>query len=154
MQPITTWMTRMMRTMTMKRNNFLGAGLTTLLLLTSAVIVFAEPDAVSEDNASEGLGPKQMNHWMEAQLDYSHAVQKYGKASPEATQAQVAMNTLARELGITPTGEVPQFAPMEPAPPPAPEPEAKSSPPLNAPAPTEPEPAEPVLQESGPALKN
>ncbi len=65
------------------------------------------------DDTDLGWSPALASRWTEAQMNYAQAVKKYGEASPEATQAQVEMNTLARKLGIKPTNEVPQSAPLK-----------------------------------------
>jgi hypothetical protein len=60
--------------------------------------------------ADEGWSPADQGRWMDAQMNYAKAVRQYGKESPEATGAQVLMNTLARELGVEPPTAVPATA--------------------------------------------
>ncbi len=80
------------------------------LLGTVFFSVGVSASELTEDTA-QGWTPAIANRWMEAQLAYSMAVRQYGANSPEATQAQVSMNTLARDLGIKASQEVPQTAP-------------------------------------------
>ena len=65
-----------------------------------------------DDNA-QGWTPAMNAHWTEVQMDYARALHQYGAGSPEATQAEVVMNTLARDLGIKPSGAVPEVAPED-----------------------------------------
>ena len=88
-----------------------------------AAILIATPISVHADDAdtsgqSAGWTPKQANEWVVTQMKYAQAVKQFGKNSPEATQAQVEMNTMARDLGIKAPTDVPEEASMEPPPPP------------------------------------
>lgn len=119
---------------------FKKIGLVGFLFLFGSVAVYAEEAA---DDVSQGWSPAQANRWMDMQMSYAHAVQQYGATSPEATQAQVEMNTFARRMGITPSQEVPETTPIkrkeQPAEPDE-EPAAPVSdgPALNSPAPENP----------------
>ena len=92
------------------RNLFLSAVLT----VGGSSIVRAEPIDYSETES--GWSPAHATAWMAAQMEYSKAVRQYGEGSPEATQAQVMMNTLARKLKIQPPKETPGVAALEPQP--------------------------------------
>jgi hypothetical protein len=66
-----------------------------------------------EDETSDpahGWTPKQATAWTAAQIKYSQAIKEFGVNSPEATDAQVRMNTMARDLGIKAPPEPPEIA--------------------------------------------
>jgi len=89
----------------------LFAFLAALLVFSISTPAWAESSG--ESSQSAGWTPGQANEWTVAQMKYAQAVKQYGKDSPEATQAQVMMNTMARDLGITPTADVPEEASMD-----------------------------------------
>jgi hypothetical protein len=83
-----------------------------LALAGTATFAATEPEDLSQ---SGGWSAKDANAWTMAQVNWSHARSMYGAESPEATQAQVELNTLARRLGIKPPEVPPQIAVAAPA---------------------------------------
>ena len=129
-----------------------------LACIAALVLVPAFADSESDDDTAQGWTPSQASAWTRIQMDYAAAVKQYGENSPEATDAQVRMNTFARKLGIKAPTEAPQQAATEP---PVDyeakeqaelDAQAKNSPPLNAPAPEHTDPASnPPVADSPPA---
>jgi hypothetical protein len=91
----------------------------TCLHLT-AVFAADSADAADAGDANGGFSVADQSRWMDAQMRYGQAVKRHGADSQEAVEAQVMMNTLARDLGIKASSEVPQSAPSIPQPDPAP----------------------------------
>jgi hypothetical protein len=76
--------------------------------------VYASYAADEDTDTSQGWTPAQASAWTAAQMRYSQAIKEFGVNSPEATDAQVRMNTLARDLGIKAHAEPPEIAPIPP----------------------------------------